>query len=207
VGKRLAAVGLIGAIAVGTSCGSGGTDTSAPATVRGSGSPTVFSTSGPRGVAADDALLRAVQWSTVPYPMDCGANGTVHVRDVQYATPASQVEVAVVEVSCQVVAATPPTALFVFEPAAQGEQPRLVQALVNYADGWLFYVFRTSASVVTAAVAGYSTVDVGRSTPDVSATLKWVWQGAGYRLVTSDPSHARFCVTGLCAPTAPSGGS
>jgi len=207
VGKRLAAFGVIAVIAAGTSCSSRGAARSASTTVRGSGSPTVSSTLGARGVVADDALLRAVKWSAVPYPMDCGASGTVMVRDVQYATPASQVEVAVVEVSCQVVATTPPSALFIFEAAAQGARPRLMQALVNYTDGWLFYGVRTSANVVTAAVAGYSAVDVGRFTPDVFVTLKWVWQGASYRLVTSVPSHARFCVTGLCAATAGSGGS
>jgi hypothetical protein len=206
VGKRLAAFGLIGVIALGTSCGSGGKVTSAGTTVRASESPTVSSTPGTRGVVANDALLRAVKWSAVAYPMDCGASGTVEVRDVQYATPASPVEVAVVEVSCQVVAATPPSALFVYQLGAPGAQPRLVQALVNYTDGWLFYGFRSSAGLVTASVAGYSTVNVGRSTPDVSATLKWLWQGAGYRVVTSIPPHARFCVTGLCAPTPTSGG-
>ncbi|HTD51235.1 MAG TPA: hypothetical protein VK771_11575, partial [Acidimicrobiia bacterium] len=142
MGKRLATFGLIGVIAVGTSCGSGGKVTIATTTVRASGSPTVPSTPGTFGAVANDALLRAVKWSAVAYPMDCGASGTVEVRDVQYATPASPVEVAVVEVSCQVVAATPPSALFVYQLGAPGAQPRLVQALVNYTDGWLFYGFR-----------------------------------------------------------------
>jgi hypothetical protein len=206
VGNRLVALGLIGVIGLTTSCSGGGKDAGSPTTVLRRESPTVPSTPGTSGVANGESL-RTVNWSGVTYPMDCGASGTVNVRDVEYATPANDVEVAVVEVSCHVVATAPPSALFVYEPTARGSQPRLLQALVNYTDGWLFYVFRTSVGVVTAAVAGYSTVDVGSATPDVSATLKWMWQGSGYRLVSSVPSHARFCVTGPCAPTVSSGGS
>jgi hypothetical protein len=184
VGNRLVALGLIGVIAATTSCSRGGTGAASPTTVLRRVSPTAPSAPG----AGDSALLRTVRWSGVAYPMDCGASGTVDVRDVEYAT-------------------TPPSALFVYETTAKSAQPRLLQALVNYTDGWLFYVFRTSVDVVTAAVAGYSNVDVGTSTPDVSATLKWIWQGGSYRLVSSVPSHARFCVTGPCAPTAARGGS
>jgi hypothetical protein len=203
VGNRLVALGLIGVIAATTSCSRGGTGAASPTTVLRRVSPTAPAAPG----AGDSALLRTVRWSGVAYPMDCGASGTVDVRDVEYATPANDVEVAVVEVSCHVVATTPPSALFVYETTAKSAQPRLLQALVNYTDGWLFYVFRTIVDVVTAAVAGYSNVDVGTSTPDVSATLKWIWQGGSYRLVSSVPSHARFCVTGPCAPTAARGGS
>ncbi len=206
MGKTVAALGLIGVIVMAASCSSSGNNSGSPTTVPGP-STSIASTSSAPATGVDDASLRSVNWSDVQYPMDCGANGTADVRSVEYATPAPDVEVAVVEVSCQLVATTPPSALFVYEPAAPGAQPRLIQALVNYTDGWLFYVFRSSASVVAASVAGYSTVDVVRSTPDISATLKWVWQGSSYRLVSSVPSHARYCITGPCAPTTATGGS
>lgn len=121
MGKTVAALGLIGVIVMAASCSSSGSRAGSPTTVPRLGpSTTIVSTPSEPAIGVNDASLRGVNWSDVQYPMDCGANGTADVRSVEYATPAPDVEVAVVEVSCQLVATTPPSALFVYEPAAGG---------------------------------------------------------------------------------------
>jgi len=150
--------------------------------------------------------LRDVNWTAIRYPIDCQGGAEVRER-VQYATPAPGIQVAVAQVSCHVEATTPPSALLVYEPAGGSAQPRLVQELISYTDGWLFDRYHASATGVTASVAGYSSDTVVRATPDIAATLKWMWQGTSYHRVTPVALHEPFCssFSSSCPPTTATG--
>jgi hypothetical protein len=162
-------------------------------------SPTTMSTD-----SRTTNALQGVNWPAISYPINCPGSEP-DVRHVEYATPANGVQVAVVQVSCRVGATTPPSALLVYEPAPTSAQPRLVQTLVNYDDGWLFDTAKAAATEVTATVAGYSSDSVVRATPDITTTLKWAWRSGSYDRVSPVPLHEPFCGAGTCTPTTATG--
>ena len=172
--------------------------TATPATTARSLAPTITS-------AVHDVSLRHVNWAGVRYPIDCQGGQTEVRNKVEYAIPSPGIQVAVVQVSCHVEATTPPSALLVYEPAGRSLQPRLVQELVSYVDGWLFNTYSTAASDATANVAGYSSDLVERATPDINITLKWTWSGSRYQLLTPVPTHLPFCTANPCTPTTATG--
>ncbi len=162
--------------------------TTAPSTV-GSGADSSSSTT--------TQPLDSVDWSQVTYPFDCGTYpgaGPVgwHVWDVQYAHPAGGVEMAVVLVTCDAGAGSPPAALLVYDGAASPSgDPHLTQTLVSPEDNWVAGDVSPIDDTVSLPVSGYTTADVPHCCPDVAATLVWHWVDGSYQPDGLEPAHHR----------------
>jgi hypothetical protein len=101
--------------------------------------------------------------------------------DVVYAAPAVGVRVALVLVTCDAGAGSPPAGLFVYDRAESASSAHLAQTLVQPEEGWLANDVVAEAADVSLAVGGYSSDDITRCCPDVSDTLTWQWDGDSYR--------------------------
>ncbi len=134
--------------------------------------------------------LESVDWNEVEHPLDCDGFGHV-VVDVAYATPGGD-EVALVLVRCDG-NGSPPSELSVYDARSASDEPHRAATLVDGRED-----LHASAIVVTddqleLTVSGYLDPTLPRSSPDVSATLRWGWDGAGYRLHSEVPVHLAAC--------------
>lgn len=140
--------------------------------------------------------LRDVDWANVQYPLDCGGppagQNAWRVWDVAYAEPANGVKTALVLVTCNAGAGSPPANLFVYDRAASASSVHLSQTLVQSEDNWLADHVVAEGVEVSLPVQGYSSDARPRCCPDVTATLTWQWQGDSYRATSSQPAHQSF---------------
>ena len=149
----------------------------------------------PTGASAGQVPLDTVEWSSVRYPFDCGdtQRGPVgwKVRDIAYATPAGGTALAIILVTCDAGAGTPPANLLVYDSATSRSTPHLLQTLVRSDDNWTADHIGASGDTVSLAVAGYSAERIPRCCPDVTATLIWRWSGGSYTPANAPPAHYR----------------
>jgi len=126
----------------------------------------------------------------VRYPVDCEEVGW-RVWDVAYAEPAESHAVALVLVTCNAGAGTPSVELYAFDRTGRSS-PRLSQTLVSAADNWQANHIEVHSDSVSLPVFGFSSVDVPRCCPDVTATLAWRWNGSAYDSTDAGPDHHRW---------------
>lgn len=139
------------------------------------------------------SALESVDWAKVRYPFDCGETlqGAVgwRVWDVAYAKPASGAEMALVLVTCNAGAGTPPIALLVYDRADSATSAHLAQTLVRTDDNWQANHVVDDAGAVSIPVHGFSSAEIPRCCPDLSATLTWRWNGNSYQPTNAEPAH------------------
>ena len=136
--------------------------------------------------------LRSVNWDSVRYRLDCGADlqGPVatQVFKVLYAQPTADVQLAIVMVACNAGAGTPPRVVYVFDGADSTNGPHLLQTLSD--DGIASHALnRITGSVsaegpnVTTTGSTYSSSSIPRCCPDGTFTSRWTWSGREYQQI------------------------
>lgn len=144
-------------------------------------------------VTVPSVPLESVDWSAVQYPFECGTTrqGTVgwKVWDVAYPTPVDNVGRAVVLVTCNAGAGTPPVNLLVYDSATSSAAPHLAQVLIRSEDNWTANDVRVDGDQLALPAFGYSSGDIPRCCPDVTTTLTWQWQDGQYVATGSPPAH------------------
>jgi len=134
--------------------------------------------------------LAEVDWRSLDYPVDCG--GQTVGEALAYVEPVPGKNVAVVAVSCQAVAGSPPSAVLVYEHAEAADKATPSATLLEYNDNWTPLRTNASGSELTIVVSGYSSHDVAQCCPDMEVELVWAWSGDNYQLTTPQPEHARL---------------
>lgn len=153
-------------------------------------SSTSTSTSTSTTTAAPTVALENVDWAHTQYPLDCDGFGW-RVWSVAYAQPTADLEVALVLVTCDAGAGTPPVELYVFDNADSATTPHLADTLVTAADNWQANEVIADEATVSLPVHGFSSAEVPRCCPDITATLTWVWNGNAYQPTDQGPDHYR----------------
>lgn len=134
--------------------------------------------------------LAEVDWRSLDYPVDCG--GQTVGEALAYVEPVPGKNVAVVAVSCQAVAGSPPSAVLVYEHAEAADKATPSATLLEYNDNWTPLRTNASGTELTIVVSGYSSHDVAQCCPDMEVELVWAWSGDNYQLTTPQPEHARL---------------
>jgi hypothetical protein len=163
--------------------------------VSGTAEPSSTPSGGPSGVS-----LESVNWSGILYPIDCAPLPPLqvspqyfHVYQVSYAAPHTGVKLAVVLVSCNAGAGTPPRTLLVYDRANSTTAPHLAQTLFDIHDNWVtFSGFSIAGATISIPVEGYSSANVCRACENISTTLTWAWQGSQYVETSHEPPHYRI---------------
>jgi hypothetical protein len=144
--------------------------------------------------ALPDLPLTLVRWDSVTYPItaECGTTFSppVVVRQVDYAAPAPDVQLAVVMVRCNAGAGTPPDAIYFYDGATPSGVPHFAGTLMRVSDGWQAEAsFSIEGTNVNLHVRGFSSDSVPNCCPDVPATLNWDWTGTTYEQYGTVPPH------------------
>lgn len=79
--------------------------------------------------------------------------------------------------------------LFVYDGTTSTTDVHLADTLIRSEDNWLANDVVIEGDRVSVAVRGYSTSDIPRCCPDVSATLEWHWIADVYELTSDEPAH------------------
>lgn len=98
---------------------------------------------------------------------------------------------ALVLVTCDAGAGTPSVELYAFDQT-EGSSAHLSQTLVRATDNWQANHVDVDSDTVSLPVFGFSSVDVPRCCPDVTATLTWRWNGTTYDSTDTGPAHHRM---------------
>jgi hypothetical protein len=111
--------------------------------------------------------------------------------DVAYTGPAPGVSLAIVLVTCDAGAGTPPSNLLVYDDASSTSNPHIAQTLVRSEDNWSAPRITANNDELSLPVRGYSSSEVPRCCPDVSATLVWRWENGAFAPTSPWPAHYR----------------
>ncbi|MEU8353202.1 hypothetical protein [Streptomyces sp. NPDC048845] len=117
------------------------------------------------------------------YPLDCGGGGVQVLEDGASDLDGDGREETVAVVRCEAGMGTPPSGVYVLTHAADpGYPPRVLETLVDPAEGMTVTDLAVAGRTVSATLLGYSSKDVPRCCPDRRRAVKWQWQDGKFRL-------------------------
>jgi hypothetical protein len=147
------------------------------------------STLSPSASAGSTTLsLQQVDWRAVAYPIDCGGMSS-SPGYIAYAIPDDGTELAILTVSCDAGAGSPPSAIFAYDSTGSVANPHLAETLVTTQDDWHpDGAILSQGPTLSIPVYGYSG-KTARCCPDIRTTLTWSWNGTSYKETSPEPAH------------------
>ncbi|REK90010.1 hypothetical protein DY245_12615 [Streptomyces inhibens] len=113
----------------------------------------------------------------VTFPVDCGPNRLDVVKKVSGDLDHDGTTETVAVVRCHSETGTPPSGVYVLaQPTDPKAAPRIVATLLAPAQRLSVQNLVVKDGTISAALLGYSTLDVPRCCPDVHKSVKWQWQ-------------------------------
>lgn len=129
---------------------------------------------GHRSVAAPDP-------DKVTFPVDCGPNRLDVVKKASGDLDGDGTTETVAAVRCHSGTGTPPSGVYVLaQPSDAEAAPRIVATLLAPARQRSVQTLTIKDGAISAALLGYSTLDVPRCCPDVHKSVKWQWKGGKF---------------------------
>ncbi|MGW7574722.1 hypothetical protein [Streptomyces sp. NPDC054765] len=132
-------------------------------------------TAGHRSTAAPDP-------AGVTFPVDCGPHRLDIVKKASGDLDGDGTTETVAVVRCHSDTGTPPSGVYVLAQPSAGAKaaPRIVATLLAPARQRSVQTLTFRDGAISAALLGYSTLDVPRCCPDVHKSVKWQWTGGKF---------------------------
>ncbi|GES33821.1 hypothetical protein San01_63090 [Streptomyces angustmyceticus] len=138
-------------------------------------------TSRDTAAGARPAAAAAPDPGRVTFPVDCGPNRLDVVKKVSGDLDGDGTTETVAAVRCHSGTGTPPSGVYVLaQPRDARAAPRIVATLLAPARQRSVQTLSVKDGAISAALLGYSSLDVPRCCPDVHQSLKWQWRGGKF---------------------------
>lgn len=138
-------------------------------------------TSRDAAAGARPAAAAAPDPGRVTFPVDCGPNRLDVVKRASGDLDGDGTTETVAAVRCHSATGTPPSGVYVLaQPQEAKAAPRIVATLLAPARQRSVQTLTVKDGAISAALLGYSTLDVPRCCPDVRQSLKWQWRGGKF---------------------------